>query len=99
MSPQQAEVVHEGGEDALHGAKHGAEAQVEQHEEEQRGPEGAGGEQSHGLGEGYECQPCPLHTLGDVGEAKEEEKEEVEEQEDKGVQCVAGVNISGHGMS
>jgi hypothetical protein len=34
-----------------------------------------------------------------VGEAKEEEKEEVEEQEDKGVQCVAGVNISGHGMS
>lgn len=46
------EAVSERGEDALHSAEHGAEAQVEQHEEEERRPEGAAGQQGHGLGEG-----------------------------------------------
>lgn len=31
VASQQAEVVHERCEDSLHGPKHGAEAQVEQH--------------------------------------------------------------------
>ena len=64
VASQQAEVVHEGGEDPLHGAEHGAHAQVEQHEEEERGPEGAGRELGHGLCEGNERQARPFHTLG-----------------------------------
>ena len=63
MAPQDAEVVHEGGEDSLHGPKHGAEAQVEQHEEEQCGPEGAGWEERHHLGERYERQARPFNPL------------------------------------
>lgn len=39
-------------EDPLDGAKHAAQAEVDQHEEEHDGPEGRGREVSHGLGEG-----------------------------------------------
>lgn len=63
MASQQAEVVHEGCENPLHGPEHGAEAQVEQHQEEQRGPEGAGREKSHHLREGDERQACSLNAL------------------------------------
>lgn len=63
VASQESEIVHEGCEDPLHGPEHGAEAQVEQHEEEQRGPEGAGGEQRHHLGERDESQSRPFHTL------------------------------------
>lgn len=38
---QSFEGVSEGGDDALHRAEHGAEPQVEQHEEEEGRPEGA----------------------------------------------------------
>lgn len=60
---QSFEAVSERGEDALHSAKHGAEAQVEQHEEEERRPEGAARQQWHGLGEGNKSEACALHTL------------------------------------
>lgn len=63
MASQQGKVVHEGREDALHGAKHGAEAQVKQHKEEERRPERAGWKQSHSLSEGDERKTCTLHTL------------------------------------
>lgn len=63
MAPQQAEVVHERCENPLHGPEHGAEAQVEQHEEEQCGPEGAGGEKSHHFSEGDERQARSLNAL------------------------------------
>lgn len=63
MASQEAKVVHERREDSLHGPKHGAEAQVEQHEEKQCGPEGTGWEEGHHLSEGDECQACSLHTL------------------------------------
>lgn len=63
ITGQEFKIVHERCEDSLHGPKHGAEPQVEQHQEKQSGPEGAGWEKSHHLGEGYECQACPLHTL------------------------------------
>lgn len=57
------EAVGEGGEDALHSAKHGAESQVQQHEEEERGPERAARQERHGLGEGDEREARALHTL------------------------------------
>lgn len=60
---QSFEAVREGGEDTLHGAKHGAESQVEQHEEEKRWPERAAGQEWHGLCEGNKSQACALHTL------------------------------------
>lgn len=63
MAPQQAEVVHKGCENSLHGPEHGAQAQVEQHQEEQRGPEGAGREKSHHFSEGNERQARSLNTL------------------------------------
>lgn len=63
MASQQAEIVHERCENSLHGPEHGAQAQVEQHEEEQRGPEGAGREKSHHFGEGNERQARPLNAL------------------------------------
>lgn len=63
MSAQQLEVIHEGSQDSLHGPKHGAEAQVEQHEEEERGPQWAGWEQGYGLSEGYERQSRPFYSL------------------------------------
>lgn len=68
MASQQAEIVHERCENSLHGPEHGAQAQVEQHEEEQRGPEGAGREKSHHLGEGDECKARPLHALREKSE-------------------------------
>lgn len=63
MASQQAEIVHERCENSLHGPEHGAQAQVEQHEEEQRGPEGAGRKKSHHFGEGNERQARPLNAL------------------------------------
>lgn len=63
MTPQEAEIVHERCEDSLNCSKHGAEAQVEQHEEKQGGPEGTGWEEGHHLSECYECQACPFDTL------------------------------------
>lgn len=63
MAGQDFKIIHERGEDSLHGPEHGAEPQVEQHQEKQSGPEGAGWEKSHHLSEGYECQACPLHPL------------------------------------
>lgn len=63
VASQQAEIVHERCENSLHGPEHGAQAQVEQHEEEQRGPEGAGREKSHHFGEGNERQARPLNAL------------------------------------
>lgn len=63
MTPQEAEIVHERCEDSLHCSKHGAEAQVEQHEEKQGGPEGTSWEEGHHLSECYECQACPFDTL------------------------------------
>lgn len=63
MTLKEAKVVHERCEDALHGSEHGAEAQVEQHQEEERGPEGAGREQSHHLREGDKRQARAFHTL------------------------------------
>lgn len=57
------EGVDEWREDALDGAEHAAQAQVDQHEEEHHGPEGRGGEVGHGLGEGDEGQPRALNGL------------------------------------
>lgn len=36
VAAQQFKVVHEWCEDALHGAKHGGQTQIQEHEEEQR---------------------------------------------------------------
>lgn len=44
MAPQEFKVIHERREDSLHGSEHGAHAQVEEHQEKQCGPEGAGRE-------------------------------------------------------
>lgn len=63
MAPQKAKAVHERREDSLHGSEHGAQAQVEQHQEKQRGPEGAGWEESHDFGECDERQARPLNAL------------------------------------
>lgn len=63
VSCQTFEAVAEGGEDALQGAKHGAEAQVEEHEEEEGRPERAAGQERHGLREGDESQTRSFHTL------------------------------------
>lgn len=35
VAPQHSEVVHEWGKNPLHGAKHGGETQIQQHEKEQ----------------------------------------------------------------
>lgn len=78
MAPQEAKIVHERCKDSLHGPKHGAEAQVEKHEEEQCGPEGAGREKSHHLSERYECQACPLNTLCMKGRGNKSEQESLE---------------------
>ena len=63
MAPQEAKIVHERREDSLHGPKHGAEAQVKQHQEKQCGPEGTAWEEGHHLGERYERQACPFNAL------------------------------------
>lgn len=57
------EGVDERRDDALDGAEHAAQAQVDQHEEEHDGPEGRGREVSHGLGEGDEGQAGALDGL------------------------------------
>lgn len=63
MAPKEAKIVHERCEDSLHGPKHGAKAQVEQHQEKQCRPEWAGREKGHHLRECYECQACAFNTL------------------------------------
>lgn len=60
---QRGEAVPERRQDSLHGSEHGAESEVEQHEEEERRPEGAAGQLRHGLREGDEGQTRPLHAL------------------------------------
>ena len=57
------ECVYQRGEDALDGAEHAAQAEVNQHEEEHDGPERRGWEVGHGLCEGYEGQACALDRL------------------------------------
>lgn len=57
------ERVDQRGEDALDGAEHAAQAQVDQHEEEHDGPERRGREVGHGLCEGDEGQACALDSL------------------------------------
>lgn len=57
------ESVDQRSEDALDGAEHAAQAQVDQHEEEHDGPEGRGREVGHGLREGDEGQACALDRL------------------------------------
>lgn len=57
------ESVYQRSEDALDGAEHAAQAEVNQHEEEHDGPEGRGWEVSHGLREGNEGQACALDRL------------------------------------
>lgn len=57
------ERVDQRGEDALDGAEHAAEAQVDQHEEEHDGPERRGREVGHGFREGDEGQACALDSL------------------------------------
>lgn len=57
------ERVNQRSEDALNGAEHAAQAEVNQHEEEHDGPEGGGREVGHGLREGDESQTCTLHRL------------------------------------
>lgn len=63
MAAEEFKVVHERREDSLHGPEHGAQAQVEEHQEKQRGPEGAGREDGHDFSERYECQARPLNAL------------------------------------
>lgn len=63
VAAQQFEVVRKGCEDALHGAEHGGQTKIQEHEEEQRRPEGTGWKQRHGLGESYERQTSPFHSL------------------------------------
>lgn len=62
------EGIHDGRDDALYGAKHAAQAQVDQHEEEHDRPEGWRWEMRHGLREGNEGQPRPLHRLHKRGD-------------------------------
>lgn len=57
------ERVDQRSEDALDGAEHAAEAEVNQHEEEHDGPEGRGREVGHGLCEGDEGQARALDRL------------------------------------
>lgn len=64
------ESVYQWSEDALDGAEHAAQAEVNQHEEEHDGPEGRGWEVGHGLCEGNEGQTCALDRLS-VEEKKE----------------------------
>lgn len=63
VATQDAEIIHERSEDSLHGPEHGAEPQVEQHQEKQSGPEGTGREEGHHLSERYERQACALNPL------------------------------------
>lgn len=63
VAAQQFKVVHEWREDALHGAEHGGQTQIQEHEEEQRRPERTAREQRHGLSECYKCQTSPFHSL------------------------------------
>lgn len=57
------ESVYQRSEDALDGAEHAAQAEVNQHEEEHDGPEGRCWEVGHGLCEGNEGQACALDRL------------------------------------
>lgn len=61
--PQWGEGIRQGCEDPLHGAKHGGQSQVEEHEEEQCWPEGTGRKQIHSLCKGNKRQSSPLHAL------------------------------------
>lgn len=63
VAAQQFEVVHERRKDALHGAEHGGQTQIQEHEEEQCRPERTGWEQRHGFGECYKRQTSPFHSL------------------------------------
>lgn len=63
VAAQQFKVVHEWREDALHGTEHGGQTQIQEHEEEQRGPERTAWKQRHGLSECYKCQTSPFHSL------------------------------------
>lgn len=64
------ECVYQRGEDTLNGAKHAAEAEVNQHKEEHDGPEGWGWEVGHGLCKGNESQACALYCLSGRKEGK-----------------------------
>ncbi len=63
VAPQHSEVVHEWGKNPLHGAKHGGEAQIQQHEKEQSRPKWTCRKECHRLCKCYKCQTCALHTL------------------------------------
>lgn len=57
------EIVHQRCEEALDGAEHAAQAEVDQHEEEHDRPEGRGREVGHGLCEGDEGQARVFERL------------------------------------
>ncbi len=52
--PQGLKGVRQRGQYSCHGAEHGGQTQIEQHEEEQRRPERTPGKQRHGFSERYE---------------------------------------------
>lgn len=58
--------VHEGCDDTLDCAKHAAQPQVHQHEEEHDWPKRRGREVGHGLSEGNEGESCALHSLREM---------------------------------